>query len=297
LLLTHLYAELASGKCFICCWLWRCLTVSWRELVTVKRWKRSAFTSPFTTARRAMKPHPTGRLKTLQVFVSDIDELLRVGEAGQEQRDLEVAVLKGSLAVQTFPTSDAGLLQDLLLLAGSQRIDSLHSRRKGVIERWQKTARASKGLWYQITAPFLARPVVINADSDYHADDADQWVQVERYVRGEIEDLGGHSRPNAHIRLPDGKSLTVATDREMLRSDKVNRLYKQAMVRITAEYNVVTRDYRNARLLEFVEHDNRFDEREFKRLTDRGALAWAGVEEAGAWVDEQRGNESRGSGA
>jgi hypothetical protein len=237
------------------------------------------------------------QLKTLQVFVRDIDELLRVGDTGQEQRDLEVSVVKGSLAVQTFPIADPGLLQDLSLLMSSQRIDALHSKRKGVIERWQKAAVANKGLWYQITAPFLTRPVVINADSDYHADDADQWVQVERYVRGEIEDLGGHTRPNAHIRLPDGKTLTVATDRDMLRADKINRLYKPAIVRITAEYNVVTRDYRNARLVAFVEHDNRFDEREFKRMTDRGAVAWAGVEEPGAWVDEQRGNENQGSGA
>lgn len=230
------------------------------------------------------------RLKTLQTFVRDVEELLRASDVGADSRELDVSIIHGSLAVQTFPTSDSGLLQDLLLLAGSQRIDTLHSKRKGVIERWQKLARAAKGLWYEISAPILPKPVVINAQSDYHADDADQWVQVERYVTGEIEDLGGHSRTNAHIRLPDGKSLTVATDREFLRDDKLNRLYKPAMVRIAAEYNVVTRDYRNARLLAFVEHDNRFDEREFKRMTDRGALAWAGVDDVGAWVDEMRGN-------
>lgn len=230
------------------------------------------------------------RLKTLQTFVRDVEELLRAGDQGTDSRELDVSILNGSLAVQTFPTADVGLLQDLLLLTQSERIDSLHAKRKSVIERWQRAARAAKGLWYQISAPMLAKPVLINAESDYHADDADQWVQVERYVRGEIEDLGGHSRPNAHIRLPDGKNLTVATDRELLRADKINRLYKPAMVRITAEYNVVTRDYRNARLLAFVEHDNRFDEREFKRMTDRGALAWAGIGDTGAWVDEQRGN-------
>lgn len=230
------------------------------------------------------------RIKTLQAFVRDVEELLRTADQGPDSRELDVSILKGSLAVQTFPTSDLVLLRDLMHLTTSERIDSLHAKRKGVIERWQRAARAIKGLWYQISAPMLAAPVIINAQSDYRADDADQWVQVERYVRGEIEDLGGHSRPNAHIRLPDGKSLTVATDRELLRSDKINRLYKPAMVRITAEYNVVTRDYRNARLLAFVEHDNRFDEHEFKRMTDRGAIAWAGINDPGAWVDEQRGN-------
>lgn len=112
----------------------------------------------------------------------------------------------------------------------------------------------------------LSKPVVISSASDFRADDADQWVHVERYVKGEIEDLGGSAHPNAHVRLPDGKMLMVDTDRAMLRDDKVNRLYKPAMVRITADYNVVTREYRDARLIAFVEHDTRIDEKELERL-------------------------------
>jgi hypothetical protein len=116
-------------------------------------------------------------------------------------------------------------------------------------------------------------------------------VRVERYVRGEIEDMGGHTKPNAHIRLPDGKTLLVDAAREMLRDEKVNRLYKPAMIRIVAEYNVMTREYRNARLLEFVEHESRLDEKELDRLTQRGAKAWRDVPDAGAWVDELRGSK------
>jgi hypothetical protein len=143
----------------------------------------------------------------------------------------------------------------------------------------------------EISAPMLARPIVISAVSDFRADDADQWVRVERYVQGEIEDLGGSTRSNAHIRLPDGKLLMVGTDRAMLRDDKLNRLYKSAMVRITAEYNVMTREYRNARLIDFVEHDTRVDERELQRLFQRGSKAWADVPDASAWVERMRGNE------
>ena len=91
--------------------------------------------------------------------------------------------------------------------------------------------------------------------------------------------------------MPDGKQLTVDTDRSLLRDDKINRPYKPAMVRISAEYNVVTREYRKARLLEFVEHDSRFDEKEFAKLTDRGAKAWKDVAEAFAWVEALRGPE------
>lgn len=32
---------------------------------------------------------------------------------------------------------------------------------------------------------------VVSAATDFHADDADQWVQVERYLQGEIVEIGG----------------------------------------------------------------------------------------------------------
>ena len=95
------------------------------------------------------------------------------------------------------------------------------------------------------------------------------------------------ARPTAPSEAAKLIDLTepVDTDRAVLRDDKANRLYKPAMVRITAEYNVVTREYRAARLIEFVEHDPRWDEREFARLTERGAKAWKDVPDASVWVD------------
>lgn len=71
----------------------------------------------------------------------------------------------------------------------------------------------------------------------------------------------------------------------MFRADKVNRLYKIAMARIRAEYKVVTRKYRNARLLGFEEHQQTLDEAQLARLTERGAKAWRDVPGASAWVD------------
>ena len=142
---------------------------------------------------------------------------------------------------------------------------------------------------YRISAPFLERPIVFNAESDYHADGADRWVQVERYVRGEIQDLGGATKPNAHVKLPDGSTLTVTAERDVLRDDTVNRLYKMAMLCIKADYNVLTRELRNARLVEFVDYAPRVDEEELARMTRRGANAWKDVADATNWVDELRG--------
>ena len=230
-------------------------------------------------------------LAALRRFAKDVDEFLRGDGNDVDTAALDVAVVEGSLGLRTAPTANPALLGDLRRLAAGELLEGVAGKRRAVVERWQKAARGAQRLRVQISSDFLPMPIVISADTDFRAEDADQWVRVERYVRGEIEDMGGHGRPNAHIRLPDGQLLLVDASREVLRDEKINRLYKPAMVRISAEYNVMTREHRSARLLGFVEHDNRLDEKDLERLTQRGAKAWRDVPDAGAWVDDLRGTE------
>ena len=230
------------------------------------------------------------RLADLAEFSADVAAFLRGDGKEVDSKTLDVAVINGSLGIRTAPVSLAPqLFNDLRALLNSELLDNLDAKRRDVMVRWQKAARQTRQLAYRISAPFLDRPIVVNAESDFRSDDANQWVQVERYIRGEIQDLGGATRANAHVKLPDGSTLTVTTDRNVLRDDTVNRLYKLAMLRIKAEYNVLTRVLRNARLVEFVEYAPQVDEEELARMTRRGADAWKDVGDATAWVDELRG--------
>ena len=230
------------------------------------------------------------RLADLAEFSSDVAIFLRGDGKEVDSKTLEVAVINGSLGIRTAPLPVAPqLFNDLRALLNSELLDNLDAKRRDVMVRWQKAARQTRQLAYRISAPFLDRPIVVNAESDYRSDDANQWVQVERYIRGEIQDLGGATKANAHVKLPDGSTLTVTTDRDVLRDDTVNRLYKLAMLRIKAEYNVLTRVLRNARLVEFVEYAPQVDEKELARMTRRGVDAWKDVGDATTWVDEMRG--------
>lgn len=230
-------------------------------------------------------------LSVLRSFTRDVDEFLKGDSADFDTSRLEVAVVSGSIAIATAPIAHPALFADLRKLSGDQLLDGVDARRRQVVERWQKMARGVRNVSIRIASPFLARPVLISSETDFRADDADQWVRVERYLQGEVVEIGGVHTVNAHIQLPDGKRLVVESDRNFFRSDKVNRLYKVAMARITAEYNVVTREYRNARLLAFEEHQNELDEAQLKRLTDRGAKAWKDVQSVSEWVDSIRGSE------
>ena len=230
------------------------------------------------------------RLEALTKFAADVSVMLRGDNREVDTGQLDVAIRPGSLAIHTEPIAAAPLLfRDLENLLNSDLLDGIDIKRRAVIERWQKAARQTAGIAFKISAPFMTRPLVVDAKTDFRADDADQWVMVERYIRGEIEDLGGAQKANAHIRLPDGVLLPVATERKVLKEDTQNRLYKQSMLRIRARYNVLTRELKDAKLIEFVEYAPRFDEIEMERLTRRGAQAWKDVEDATAWVEELRG--------
>jgi hypothetical protein len=231
-------------------------------------------------------------LGDLARFADDVLVFLRGDSKEVDAQGLEVAVLDGSLAIQTTPLMAAPrLFADLRMLLDGELIQGIEAKRREVIERWQKSARNARHLSYKISAPFLDRAVIVSADTDYRADDADQWVHVERYIRGEVQNLGGVTKSNAHVRLQDGSTLTVATNKDLLRNDKENRLYKTAMLRIRAEYNVLTRELRAASLVEFVEYASNVDEEELARLTRRGASAWKDVGSSTAWVDGLRGGK------
>jgi hypothetical protein len=230
-------------------------------------------------------------LSILRAFASDVDDLLKGSGVEIDTSTLNVSVFKGSLGVRTEPLANSGLLRDLRHLTHSQKLDGVDSKRSVVIQRWQKTTRHNSHLVYRIKTPALSDMIVISAETDFHADDADQWVKVERYLQGEIYEMGGKNKVNAHIRLPDGSTLAVESDRDFFRNDKVNRLYKPAMSRITAEYNVVTRKYRNARLLSFDEYQQTLDEQQLAMLFRRGADAWKDVPNATEWVESLRGGE------
>ncbi len=230
------------------------------------------------------------RLGDLARFAEDVKTFLQGDGKELDATNIEVAVVQGSFALQTAPIPFAPkLFSDLNILQRGEVLDQVDKKRQAVIERWQKAARSTGALVYKILAPFLEMPVVVSVESDYRTDDSDHWVVVERYVSGEILDLGGATQPNAHIKLPDGKTLKVITDKDFLRDDKLNRLYKTAMLRVKAEYNTQTRTLRNAHLLEFVEHTTDIDESQLERMKSRGASAWKDIESASAWVDKLRG--------
>ncbi|MCX8520594.1 MAG: hypothetical protein ORN28_03555 [Rhodoferax sp.] len=115
------------------------------------------------------------------------------------------------------------------------------------------------------------------------------WVQVEKFISGRVVDWGGKTKPNVHLETEDGTMLVVAATQKMLEAEQQNHLYRNTLLHISAEENLLNGALRNAQLLAFDSHQPRFDESEFQEMVRRGTAAWASVPNATDWVEQLRG--------
>lgn len=227
-------------------------------------------------------------LATLAGFASEVRDFLKGSGKDGDADAADVAVVDGSLAVEVHHFRSPSLVHDLRMLATTSDLDKIDPKRRTIVQRWQSLAHKRGSLKVRIETHDGA-VIAISSQTNFRAEKEQRLVNVERYVRGEMVDLGGITQPNARIKLPDGKTLVVRSDRDLIRSETENHLYKQVHLRIRAKLDLVTGELSDAQLVEFVHYSPRFDQQEFDKLTARGEEAWKDVENPAEWVRHIRG--------
>ncbi|SDC19435.1 hypothetical protein SAMN05216345_101877 [Cupriavidus sp. YR651] len=228
-------------------------------------------------------------LSVLSTFATDVKDFLKGSGKEVDPDTVEVAVVHGSLAVQARNVVSPSLVHDLEMLQFSADLGRIDSRRRTVMQRWQAAAKKKGAFKIKISSEQLQTTIAITNRTNFQAELGDVEVMVERYVKGEVVDLGGATQSNAHIKLPDGKTLVVRTDRDKIRAETENHLYKQVHLRIQAKLNIETGELSDAVLIEFVHYAPRFDEASFDRLTQKGEQVWGNVDDPAEWVRKLRG--------
>lgn len=163
--------------------------------------------------------------------------------------------------------------------------------RLGVLQNWQRRATFDRGITYHVR-PQGPKPRIrelrIDAQTVLRKATEDRWVPVELLMLGEVWEAGGE-KANIHVRLRDQKeSVIVAVSPEQLKAE-AHPIFREKLLRVSAERNLRTKTLRKIRLLEFVAYKPEFDEAAFARMTAAGEKAWADVPDAAQWVREQRG--------
>lgn len=229
-------------------------------------------------------------------FNREVEHFL-IGSGHQVPADqIRVSVEEGSYRLVTvLPLAAAMLVEpDVQKLANQDGLRDMDPRRATIVQQWQERARRMPEYRVEIsTSNAATQPVVISRETDFHTPDQDEWVAVEKYLRGKVVDLGGTTKANVHLVLEDsGRTLIAESSSDYLREQRENYLYRTVQVRIAAEQNTRTNKLRNERLLAFVGQAPSYDELELNAFVDAGTRAWADVPDAVAWVREQRGGRS-----
>jgi len=229
-------------------------------------------------------------LALLGEFQKDVSQFLRGSGCDVDPMQVNVSIEDGSLAlVASGLIAATTLWADLEYLKSPTKLGLIDPKRADVVAGWQSAAKQHPNRRYAVQGQDGAALFFVDITTDYHrAEDA--WVSVEKYLHGKIVDWGGKTKANVHLELENGKTVKVESSQDLIAREEHNLVYRQALLHVSAEENLMTADLRNLRLLAFEHHQPNFDENEFKLMVERGTRAWADVDNTSAWLENLRGN-------
>ena len=229
-------------------------------------------------------------------FNEDVQRYVQGGDEKAVLRDVKVQIEDGSYLLRVLIPAGVltSLLSDTARVAQSQSLTNIDPVRARVVARWQERAKGEQSLLYTVRSPKGAfAPLVISKETSLRREQPVPWIEVERYLVGEIKDWGGMQSPNIHLRMLDtSDTLIVDAKPDQIRDQRENLVYHKAIVRVSAKQNPKTGELKDYRLIELRAYQPEVDETQLQALFERGAKAWAGVPEGGLWVEEQRGGEN-----
>ncbi|MEI7867096.1 MAG: hypothetical protein WCI11_04325 [Candidatus Methylumidiphilus sp.] len=231
-------------------------------------------------------------LMLLGEFQKDVSDFLKGSNRDVDPSKVLVSIEEGSLAfVATGLLAASTLWADLEHLKSADSLNSIDSKRAIVVERWQSLAQKNPHRRYSVVNQLSQ--ILFKVDSTSNFCKEDSWVQVEKYLHGIVFDIGGNTKANVHIKLENGETLPpIASTHDYLEKYGQDRLYRPALLHVTAEENLLTKELRNLSLLAFESHQPSYDDYEFNIMVERGSKAWSEVINSSAWLDDLRGSRA-----
>jgi hypothetical protein len=232
----------------------------------------------------------------LNEFTDQVTAFLR-GSKHVDLKEVKVSVDQGSLVLTV--SDEVGIVEDAFddyeTAFKEKSLENIDERRAQIFEIWQNLASTNDNRVYELFNTDNAKKIssiTIDQDTKFKKKKS-SWVNVELYVYGKINDIGGKNKPNIHLELENGSTVKIGSSKELLSFDRENRIYKRQLVRISAKQNIDTKEIKDEKLLSFEHYSPNYDEEEFLKIVSKGRLAWRSVKNATKWVEELRGSSVR----
>ncbi|MBK6726232.1 MAG: hypothetical protein IPG63_03050 [Xanthomonadales bacterium] len=226
-------------------------------------------------------------LALLGQFQSEVADFLRGSTKDVDPAEVMVSIEEGSLAIIASGLLSASRLwSDLALLHNPLALGLIDPKRAMIVEGWQRAARKNPHRIYSLNDLGGGLGLRIDAGTDFRNQVDAMWIPVEKYLQGQVTDLGGTTKANVHLRLLSGRVVTIAASQELLAAEEKNRLYKAVLLHVGAEENLRTGELRHLRLLSFQSEPVGWNEAEFNAMVEKGTKAWSDV--PSTWLEDLR---------
>lgn len=227
-------------------------------------------------------------------FNNDVQDYVQGSDGRNALHDVKVQVHEGSYLLRVLVPAGllASLIADSVRVAQAAPLTEIDPNRARVLLRWQEKAKMERSLRIAVRSPRGAfSPIVITHESNLRRAERVQWVNVERYLVGEIIDWGGAQKPNIHLRLRNTRNtILVDATADQIRNQRENLVYHRAVVHVRAKQNPRSGEMKDYRLVELRAFEPNVTDERLQDLFDKGTEAWKDVPDASAWVSEQRGD-------
>lgn len=177
----------------------------------------------------------------------------------------------------------------LNMIVTQQSIDNLEVTTARAIECIQQSAKQNDYCFEILTSQSDQIALRITPETNFFRNE-DLWVNAEFFFYGELVNAGGKNEPNIHLATKEVGTLLIDVDKEFLKMQDDNILYKDFGVRVQGKQNVATGelDKKNLKLIELVDYNSRFDEQYLSTLISKVGNKFRGLD-VDNWIHEIRG--------
>jgi hypothetical protein len=168
-------------------------------------------------------------------------------------------------------------------------IDFLELRTALAIENIQKLA-FQKDYEFEIKTS-TEKDVLLKVDSSTNFIRTENiWVDAELYFYGSLTNAGGKSKANIHLDTEEFGSITIDTEKEFLKEQEENLLYKDFGVRAVGKQNIQTGevDKSSLKLIGFVDFTPKYNDIYLNKLISKAKHNWRSVN-PDEWLNQIRG--------
>jgi hypothetical protein len=129
----------------------------------------------------------------------------------------------------------------------------------------------------------------INPQSKYFRTE-NIWVDAELYFYGTLTNAGGKNKANIHLDTEEFGSLTIDTDKNYLKDQEENLLYKKFGIRAVGKQNIETGeiDKSSLKLIQLIDFKPRYDDDYLNSLIQKAKSNWKGIN-PNEWLNNLRG--------